>query len=210
MSYTKIHQRNIKAYNKMADCYDASFDGKFTRKFKDALVRAVRLPENSRVLDVACGNATLLAMLAEKEKIQGYGVDISDQMIVQAQGRHVEMEFHVASCEKLPFADETMDIVTVCASYHHFPDVNAFAAEAKRILRPRGHIYIAEIYLPAFVRKIANFFMSLFQLGNVKFYSPEEISVTFTKEGFTPEHNTIQGRIQILSFGAPTAAKVAL
>ena len=35
----------------------------------------------------------------------------------------------------IPFDDGLFDLITVCAAYHHFPDVRAFAAEAFRLLK---------------------------------------------------------------------------
>jgi len=200
MNYARTHQDNVRTYNNMAGHYDTSFDGRFTKKFKEALVRAVQLTKEDKVLDVACGNATLLAMFAEEETIQGYGVDISDQMIAAAKSRYPKMNLSVASCEKLPFEDEAMNVVTVSASYHHFPDVAAFAKEAKRVLKPGGRIYIAEVHLVAPLRILANFFMPLLRLGDVKLYSPEEIRATFVRAGFMPEGKIVQGLVQVLSF----------
>ena len=51
------------AYNKKADNYDDTHDGRFTRKFKQLLVSEVALRDNATVLDVACGNGSFLIIL---------------------------------------------------------------------------------------------------------------------------------------------------
>jgi ubiquinone/menaquinone biosynthesis C-methylase UbiE len=109
------------------------------------------------------------------------------------------MEFHASGCDAIPFQDKTMDIITVCAAYHHFPDVEKFSAEAKRLLKPNGMIYIAEIYLPAFWRIVLNPFVPLSKAGDVKFYSPKKIIKNFEKFGFVKTDIKIYESIQIVS-----------
>lgn len=83
--------QSIKNYNKIASCYDETFDGKFTRGFKTELSKIIHLDSGYRVLDVACGNGALLKLLSDRAKIQAYGVDISENMIKEAQSRHPQM-----------------------------------------------------------------------------------------------------------------------
>ena len=146
-----INQKNIKAYDKKADNYDNTYDGKFTEKFKSLLLAAVEIKDGYSVLDIGCGNGTLLSRFAENKSIKGFGTDLSPKMIENAKVRHPELQFAIADCENIPFDDGSMDIITVCAAYHHFPNVHAFAAEAKRLLKKRGSLYIAEIYLPPII-----------------------------------------------------------
>ena len=52
-----------------------------------------------------------------------------------------------------------------------------FYNEMKRILKPKCVIYIADIYYPLIIRAILNPFVPLSKAGDVKFYSPKEISI---------------------------------
>jgi len=192
-------EKSKNAYNKKADNYDNTADGKFTRKFKELLVNNIDLNNQPRVLDVACGNASLLALLNKKMSIEGFGIDISENMIRNAKERNPEMEFYTAGCEAIPFQDNSMDIITVCSSYHHFPDVSAFADEAQRVLKSNGKLYIADVYLPSILRKIINPFVPLSKDGDVKFYSPREIVDNFKAVGFENLDIKIQGHIQIIT-----------
>ena len=195
----KFNEKSKIAYNKMADNYDNTHDGRFTLKFKQRLARHMTLKTGSSVLDVACGNGTFLAMLNKEVAIKGFGIDIAEQMIKNAAINNPQMEFHVAGCEDMPFGDGAMDIITVCAAYHHFPDVAAFAKEAGRVLKTGGQIHIAEIYLPAFVRLVVNPFVPLSRTGDVKFYSPKEIIGNLDSCGFGKADVKIQGIVQIIS-----------
>lgn len=195
----KFEQRSKNSYNKKATNYEGTFDGKFTVKFKNLLLDSVRIPGNGNVADIACGNGRLLKMLADKQSFHGYGADISDRMIEQAKALNPDMEFYVAGCDKLPFKDSAIDVMTVCAAFHHFPDVEKFAAEAKRTVKSGGTLYIAEVYLPAVLRVICNPFIRLSKAGDVKFYSPKEIVGLFEKKGFSAERVSIDGMTQVVA-----------
>lgn len=109
------------------------------------------------------------------------------------------MEFAVSSCDKTLFQDDFFDAITVCASFHHFPYIDSFAQEMKRIAKKNSVIYIAEIYSTPGLRKINNFLMRFSNSGDVKFYSPNEIIECFENSGFVKKDITIQGNIQIIS-----------
>lgn len=188
------------AYNRIADRYDDSFDGKFTEGFKLFLLEKIALEDGDFVLDIACGNGTLLNMMSKMKNIRGFGIDISDRMIKNAVARFEHIRFQVAGCEKIPLPDDSADTVTVCAAYHHFPDTAAFAREAERVLKAGGQLYIAEVYLPAIFRIACNPFVFLTGAGDVKFYSPGEIQKTFEPCGFTCQDVYRKGHIQILHF----------
>ena len=193
-------EKNRKAYDKKASNYDNTFDGKFTKTFKNLLLANMLIHDNDSVLDVGCGNGTLLSKLAEKNTIQGFGIDISPQMIQHAKARYPEFNFVVSGCENIPFDDNSMDIITVCAAYHHFPNVDAFALEAKRIIKPNGNVYIAEAHIPAIIRPIVNTFLPFSKDGDVKFYSCAEIISTFSNAGFRLVNVMKKGHIQIVQF----------
>lgn len=192
------HQQNILAYDKKAAHYDDTYDGKFTENFKTLLVEIVKLQDDDSVLDVACGSGKLLAMLQDKAKIKGFGTDISPQMVKHAAKRYPQFHFQAASCEALPVANTSMDIITVCSAYHHFPDVRAFAREAGRVLKLGGSLFIAEVSLPGGLRHLANLLLPLSKEGDVKFYSAKEIVQDFAPFGFALQHVHKQKHIQIV------------
>jgi len=192
----KFEKRSRHAYNRKAKGYDDTFEGKFTLSYNRLLAERAEIKEGDAVLDVACGNGRLLRMLAGRCAIRGFGIDISENMTAQAKLQNPDMQFTTGSCEALPYADGSMDIVTVSAAYHHFPHVGTFAREAHRVLRPGGKIYIAEVYYPFFPRIFYNPLLPLLKEGDVKFYSPKAIMRTLREAGFAGCAHEIRGNIQ--------------
>lgn len=73
----KKTERSRIAYNKIAFGYDMSREGQYTRSHIKELSDTIDLGEGDVVLDVACGNGTLLKELSKKAKIQANGMKLS-------------------------------------------------------------------------------------------------------------------------------------
>jgi ubiquinone/menaquinone biosynthesis C-methylase UbiE len=191
-------QKSRESYNRKADDYDSTFDGRFTRRFKELLLEKMNIKVGDFVLDVACGNGTFLKMASDRVRIKGFGIDISEKMIDNARKKCPEMTFEVNGCDDIRFEDGMFDVITVVAAYHHFPDVSAFAKEAERLLKPKGLLYIAEVTYPFLIRAILNPFIPLSKAGDVRFYTSKEITKNFQAQGFAPKGYWKEGHIQIV------------
>ena len=112
--------------------------------------------------------------------------------------KEMDINYLIANAEELPFKDGEIDVMTVCASFHHFPNPQNFAKESARVMKSEGYIYITEIYLPAILRTICNPFLKFSKAGDVKFYSPNEIISLFENNGFVKDDVKINGKIQII------------
>lgn len=194
----QFERRSRRSYDKKAIHYDSTFDGKFTLKFQELLYQSLSLRPDDVVADIACGNGRFLRKLENKHSFRGYGVDISEKMVEQAKKLNPDMDFFVAGCDKLPFPNEAITVMTVCAAFHHFPDVEKFAAEAYRVLGTGGRLYIADVYLPAIVRALCNPFVKFSPAGDVRFYAPGEIASLFGRHGFHVTGMKIRGSVQLI------------
>lgn len=192
-----FEEKSKKYYNHIANTYDHSFDGLVTIKFKNFLLEDIIIHPNDAVMDIACGNGTLLKMVSERWKIRGFGLDIAENMIKNAKIKCPDMTFEVSSCERSSLPSQSIDVIIVCAAYHHFPDVKAFAQEANRLLKPSGWLYIAEIYFP-FFRILTNPLLRYWKAGDVKCYSPKEIRENFESFGFEQIGFKKRGLMQIV------------
>jgi ubiquinone/menaquinone biosynthesis C-methylase UbiE len=102
----------------------------------------------ARSLELGCGtgfftlNLKLAGVIAE-----GHVSDLSPGMVEVAQRNAralgFEVEGRVADAERLPYDDETFDIVIGHAVLHHIPDLDACFAEILRVLKPGGRFVFA-------------------------------------------------------------------
>jgi len=92
-----------------------------------------------RVLDVGCGEGRLGGLLTARG-YQVVGADTSQRLVEAARERH---EAVVADAAALPFEDDSFDLVTMFMALHDFDEPGAAVAEAARVLRPGGALFLA-------------------------------------------------------------------
>lgn len=106
------------------------------------------------VLDLGCGPATQLAMVARlNPKTKFIGMDLSDQMLNKARAYAEEqglsnIDFHQGDITQLSgVADASIDAVMSTVVLHHLPDLAALEctfSEIKRVLKPGGGLYLVD------------------------------------------------------------------
>ena len=106
------------------------------------------------ILDVGCGGGrtvSKLAAIATQGKV--YGIDHSAESVAAAmrtnrQWIEIErVEIREASVSRLPFSDDTFDIVTAVETHFWWPALPTDMREVFRVLKPGGSlIIIAEIH----------------------------------------------------------------
>ena len=106
------------------------------------------------ILDVGCGGGraiTKMAAIASEGRI--YGIDYSEESVAAARrnNKHAiragRVEIRHGSVSKLPFADNTFDVVTAIETHYYWPDLPADVREVFRVLKCDGiFILIAESY----------------------------------------------------------------
>ncbi|MFC9993962.1 class I SAM-dependent methyltransferase [Nocardia sp. NPDC127526] len=138
------HVDVVEGYGIWAAAYDSPGNPAFD--YDAPLIRAVAAELPTGVaLDAACGTGRVSATLAEC----GYavlGVDRSPEMLELARKRLPEGDFRVGGLEELPVGDDAVDIVTCSLALSHVPDLRPVFAEFARVLRPGGHLVIADVH----------------------------------------------------------------
>jgi len=118
------------------------------QRFREMLLGLAQLREGETVLDIGCGTGSL-AIAARRLVGQSgdvHGIDASPQMIARAAHKarkaRVEVEFHTAAAETLPFPDDRFDAVLSTLMLHHLPKParQRCVADAWRILKPGGRL----------------------------------------------------------------------
>jgi len=103
--------------------------------------------KNGRVLDIGCGPAVFTEELL-KNGCEVWGIDISENMIKQANKRMQEkgfkekFHFSTGDIEKLDFPDGNFDFVLCVGVLEYLKDDPAALKEIRRVLKDRGEAII--------------------------------------------------------------------
>jgi 2-polyprenyl-3-methyl-5-hydroxy-6-metoxy-1,4-benzoquinol methylase len=114
-----------------------------------AMLERLVAPAGKDVLDVGCGGGGLARELAAGGA-RVTGLEISERQLGDARslsdGEAGGPAYVVGRAEEMPLADGTQDVVVFMNSLHHVPEaaMGAALAEARRVLRPDGLVYVAE------------------------------------------------------------------
>ena len=110
---------------------------------------SVQIKEDGQILDIGCGGGANIARLlqrAPKGVVQG--IDYSSVSVAKsskvnakaiAEGRCKVQE---ASVVKLPFVENTFDLVTAFETIYFWPDIEHCFGEVKRVLKPGAQFVI--------------------------------------------------------------------
>jgi SAM-dependent methyltransferase len=153
------------SYDAVADDYDAVFDDigvrhdevRWLEERLDALGAAMAArpgashggaagPSPLRVLDIGCGNGSLLQRLAPRLEC-ALGIDASTAMVERARRRlaglpHVRIER--VEGPSIPADDGSFDVAISMLSFRYL-DWDPLMVELRRVLRPRGRLLVIDM-----------------------------------------------------------------
>lgn len=117
------------------------------RRFAEILARP-----DARVLDLCCGTGDMaFALRRQAPQAEITGADFSHSMLVLASkknSREGSIRWIEADALRLPFSDQSFDLVTSAFGFRNLADYDAGLREIFRVLRPGGECGILEFSEP--------------------------------------------------------------
>ena len=102
------------------------------------------LIEGLDVLDIACGEGYGAWFLSSRARsVTGVDIDAATVAHAAARYRHGSLRFLVGEATALPLPDASVDCVVSFETLEQIAAHDAFLAEVRRVLRPRGVLYIS-------------------------------------------------------------------
>ncbi|MEJ1933268.1 class I SAM-dependent methyltransferase [Nostoc sp. NIES-2111] len=191
----------------------AQGDAKLRQSFHDIL--KVKLPQPPQaILDVGCGVGLSTFSLQEVyPQAQVTGLDLSSYFLAVAKYRSQQSQANInwvhASAESTGLPDGTFDLVSLFLICHELPQsaTREIFAEARRLLRPGGHISIMDMnpQSEAF-KKMPPYILTLLKSTEpyLDQYFTLDIEQTLVEAGFqtptitpnSPRHRTIIAQVR--------------
>lgn len=152
---SQLNLSEIDTQDRVSDHYEnVRYKHDFSRRYHEHTIESLTglVRPHGVVLDNGCGNGLFLEHLAQQGlPITRYvGIDISRGMLRHARARlaahtgGVPAELVRADACRLPFPDDSFDVIFARSLLHHLPDPAAGAAEMARTLKPGGSVVVLD------------------------------------------------------------------
>ena len=175
-------------YKYLSKVYDRVNPFIWNEEMRDEAIAKLEIEPDDRVLDVGCGTGFATeGLLGETEHV--YGLDQSAHQLEKAYakfGKRDQVKFHRGDAERLPFNDDTFDVVWSSGSIEYWPNPVDALEECRRVTKPGGQVLIVGPDYPnqTVFQKLADAIML--------FYDEEEADRMFEAAGFTDFEHLIQ------------------
>jgi demethylmenaquinone methyltransferase/2-methoxy-6-polyprenyl-1,4-benzoquinol methylase len=113
-------------------------------RWRRQAARALGLPADALVLDLACGTGDFLTILG-RAGLRSFGMDLSWGML---EANHTGRPLAQADAARLPLATGSVDGVTCGYALRNFSDLGAVFEELGRVVRPGGRLSLLEVAEP--------------------------------------------------------------
>lgn len=138
--------QRVAAFSSWADVYDEQ-DNPLLMLERRFLLPLLPTVQGRDVLDVGCGTGRWLTELGRREPRTLHGVDPSPDMLRKAAGKNISTaRLSAASCEALPAAAATFDILLASFVLSYVDDLHSAAAELARVARPGANLFLSDMH----------------------------------------------------------------
>lgn len=172
-------------YSRLAHIYDQRWSFYVHATIHKTIQRLDIYP-HERVLDIGCGTGSLLRQLLHLFPAANYvGLDPSVEMLkIARQKLPTSVELQVSSAHRLPFSDESFDVIISTSAFHYFRQPTQVLQEVKRILKPNGRLIITDWCHDYWTCYLFDIFLRLLNRAHFRTYGVKECQTLLQLEGF--------------------------
>jgi len=182
-------QRVRRAFDRAADSYQqfAVLQAEVCNRLLEKLDVVKIAPQ--MILDAGTGTGSALPSLFSRyKKAQVVTLDLSENMLQKANQHGSFLRSPQAVCgdiERLPFADNSFDLVFSSLSMQWCNDLNAALLEAKRVLKPGG-LYVFTTFGPDTLKELRSSWSEIDTASHVnQFIDMHDIGDALLQDGFS-------------------------
>ncbi|MFT3890104.1 MAG: class I SAM-dependent methyltransferase [Anaerolineales bacterium] len=128
-------------YDQIATEYNQRYPSQQPTQRGLALLALAKQVKAEKILEVGSGTGFWLNLL-HQVTVGLYGFDYSAGMIAQARKQPAPLQLARGTAIRLPYRDNSFEMVYCVDAIHHFIDHHAFIREAFRVLKPGGALAI--------------------------------------------------------------------
>lgn len=175
-------------YRYLSHVYDHLNPFIWTEEMRATALELLDIQPDDAVLDVGCGTGFGTEGLLEYTGTV-YGLDQSPQQLARARTKlgSSPASFMLGDAERLPFREDSFDVVWSSGSIEYWPRPAETLAELRRVCRPGGSVLIVGPHEPGsrVMRAVANAIML--------FYDEDEADAMFEAAGFDGVEHHLMG-----------------
>jgi ubiquinone/menaquinone biosynthesis C-methylase UbiE len=174
---------NVFTKPEIADNYDAYYqtkDGRQVNKIEEELIAAAlqKVPAG-KMLELGCGTGHWTKFFIENG-FKLTATDISDAMLKYARQKKLQAQILKADSEKLPFNDESFDVVSSITMMEFVMDKDKVLSEIYRVLKPNGYVFLGALNGKSQLAKNAG---NDPVFKNANFFTPESLHERLSQFG---------------------------
>jgi ubiquinone/menaquinone biosynthesis C-methylase UbiE len=175
----------VAEYSRVAEQYDTKWS-MFIEATTRETMRRLSIRSTDRVLDVGCGTGALLHQLhISYPEAQLAGVDPVPEMLKVARRRlPPAVELREGWADRLPYADDSFNVVVSCNMLHHIRHPIAALLEMSRVLRRGGDLIITDWCDDYLACRVRDWYLRLFSPAHVKVYRERDCLRLLKEAGF--------------------------
>lgn len=105
------------------------------------------VPTGATVMEVGAGTGNFLHLFADVSA-RAIAVDVTEEMLREAQRKFPSMDLFIADGKALPFASRSIDLVTCAQMLHHVLDPLPLVKEMRRVAKEEGAVLVVDQVAP--------------------------------------------------------------